>query len=121
MSLNIDFNTCTMADVIARSLLLHPSLFAETLERVARTHREASYSLRFDSKAADIAARMARECEFMADDISTGRGLNSLEFGETIQAFGVACKLQCISPGLGQEIAARADKAKAEAEAATSD
>jgi hypothetical protein len=110
----IDFNTCTMADVIARSYSMHPSLFADALEQVARTHRTASFHTRFDNKAADIATRMAMNCEIMADDIGGGRFKpEALEFGPTIHAFGVACNLQSIPRATANEIAARADKVAA--------
>jgi|tagenome__1003787_1003787.scaffolds.fasta_scaffold20624366_2 hypothetical protein len=47
----------TMADVIARSCLMHPILFAEALEKDAKMRRDWVHGLPFDGWAKEAAHR----------------------------------------------------------------
>lgn len=70
----------TMADVIARSYLMHPTLFAEALEKDAKMRRDWVHGLPFDGRAKEtahgIAAlqhHIAASHQRMAEDIRAGR------------------------------------------------
>jgi len=103
---DIDFMTCSADDVIARSLRLHPSLYAEALFAAANTHTQAAALMVHDATAREVAKRCAADCNNVA--LAVGRGhLGTLSFGERIQAFTVACRLQCVNFALAKAIIGR--------------
>jgi hypothetical protein len=104
---DIDLNTASMDDVITRSYACYPVLFAETMISVAKVHTDYSCTT-YDKPGARIASGMASNLRRMADDIRTGDfNPASLAFGERIQAFSEACKLQRIPHHVSQTIAGR--------------
>lgn len=107
----IDFLTCTMDDVIARSILLHPTMLTDMLRSAARTHAEASGTM-LDGPAVRMAREMATEAGEVALRVETGLlasagDCHCLTFSQRIIAFGAAYKLQCVPMSLALEIAAR--------------
>jgi hypothetical protein len=94
-------NEVDRSAVIARSIMMHPSLFAEECDRVARIHRDFAL-IAVDRTARETAARMAAQlCEF-ADGLR--RGTASVPdadnaFGLSVMVFEVARRLQCLPPG----------------------
>lgn len=108
---DIDFLTCTMDDVIARSILMHSSMLTDMLRSAARTHAEASRTM-VDGPAVRMAREMATEAMEVAQRIDTGLlasadDCHCLTFSQRIIAFGAAYKLQCVPMSLALEIAAR--------------
>jgi hypothetical protein len=103
----IDFLSATMADVITRSAVCHPSLFRDAMLAAAEVHWTCSAETnsrcvaRIALEMANNLRRMAHELEM--DDLD----VTSLTLGEKVQAFGVARKLQCLPWSLASDIAAR--------------
>lgn len=95
----IDLNTCTAIDVIKRSIVCHPSLFAEALNArqaednhyAAIVHSENKPAVWNAIKASASAAQ--RACEYVesaeADPFES-------DMGAGIIALNIACKLQCL-------------------------
>jgi hypothetical protein len=93
----------TARDIIARSILLHPSLFAEALQnretedrryaasRDGRTRQAAEASARAYQRAREFAGRDDLPIEERAACICA-------ETGPAVVALNVACKLQCLPP-----------------------
>ena len=112
---DIDFMTCSADDVIARSLRLHPSLYAEALFAAANTHTQAAALMVHDATAREVAKRCAADCHNVALAVGPPQAplltawinLGTLSFGERIQAFTVACRLQCINFALAKAIIGR--------------
>ena len=104
----IDFLTCTMRDVIARSVACHPSLFAESLENTARIHHEfcvttmdkTATRIALDMRAACLAAAVSARDDNVDAIISHGRT-------SMICAFTAAMKLQCLPRYIANEICDR--------------
>jgi len=104
----INVLTCRMVDVIERSAVCHPSAFADQLRDMGRLHADYA-GLSRDSVAAASAARASADCYAIADRIAADNlELAALSFGERLQAFSVAARLQCISRLLQADIAGRA-------------
>jgi hypothetical protein len=92
----IDFLTCTMRDVITRSAVCHPSLFAESMRSAAKVHAEYAV-VTHNATVARIARRMSVSLNSMARDLTLDRfDANVLDLGEVIQAFGIAAKLNLV-------------------------
>jgi hypothetical protein len=103
----IDFMTCTADDVIARSAICHPSLFADTLREQGRTHIGAYAAMaQRDKYGANVAAGMASDCNTVADWIADERR-SDLTFGQRVIAFAAAARLQCLSHAVAQDIVSR--------------
>jgi hypothetical protein len=110
---DIDLNTASLDDVITRSFVCHPTLFRDSMLEVAKIHWAHSSESR-DKTSARIALDMASDLRRMADDINMDNfDVESLAFGERIQAFGVACKLQLVPHAVANEIAKRDDASRA--------
>lgn len=108
---DINFLTCTMDDVIARSILMHSSMLTDMLRSAARTHAEASRTM-VDGPAVRMAREMAIEAGEVAQRVDTGLLASAadcacLTFSQRMIAFGAAYKLQCVPMSLALEIAAR--------------
>jgi len=103
----IDFMTCSADDVIRRSIVCHPSLYAENLRNVAHIHAQAAMACEHDTTAAKIASRLARECRTIAEHIEAGDEVIASGTSETIQAFSVAARLQLIPHATAKDIIAR--------------
>lgn len=107
----LDTATCTMSDVIERSIAMHPTLFGEALASVAATHLQAAVSVPHHREASGIAKRMHGEAYEMAQCLLVGDGFEPahLSLSHRIIAFGVACRLQCIPHHVASSIAGRKD------------
>lgn len=107
----IDFMTCSATDVIARSAICHPSLFADTLREQARTHISAYSAIAArDKYAANVAAGMASDCNTVAEWIAAERR-SELTYGQRIIAFSAAARLQCLPYAVAQDILSRSTQA----------
>lgn len=62
---SLDLSTCSPADIIRRSIVCHPSLYAEALEAATRAHRQAAATMRHHAACA-AAERLAKACNAMA-------------------------------------------------------
>lgn len=111
--MEINFLTCKPRDVIARSIALHPSLYAEELEGLARLHANFAAHC-YDASAAQAAKGLSEDCELAARYAREQRTDRICEaLGTLIPAFEAACKLQCVPRNLRADIMAR-ESAKAE-------
>jgi hypothetical protein len=61
-----DYGT-TMSDVILRSIAMHPSLLAEHMRAIAKTHAAAAGAMVHDAYAANIARTMSADAIASAD------------------------------------------------------
>lgn len=106
---SIDFTTCNMRDVIARSILMHPSLYREAMIRAAEVHDNYS-RMTHDKQAANMAARSRAACLNVYDaiDREDADGI-AANFLQKVVAFSEAAKLQCLTPALASDIAKRED------------
>jgi len=109
----LDLAKATAADIILRSAICHPTLFRDQLRAVAAVHRRSANEMR-DRQARETATRMAQDCETMAQFAAAGwlhmqRGLDlgEMTFGQRVQAFSVAAKLQLIPPSAATDIIGR--------------
>jgi hypothetical protein len=85
----------TLNAVIARSIILHPSFFADECDRVARVHRDFAL-ITYDRVARETAAGMASQlCEF-ADQLRAGVTAVPETFGTLIMTAEIARRLQCL-------------------------
>jgi hypothetical protein len=92
----IDFNTCTAIDVIQRSITCHPSLLADGLRDARKTH--ANYAAFTTSRqAADIAKRMAADCDVCIEAVEDERlDIIASDTAYKVIAFGVAARLNLV-------------------------
>lgn len=100
----------TPRDVIGRSLTMHPTLLAESLEHARSVHIPAS-NVMMDRPAQRIVVSMADSCAMAANAIRNGADDATLELiMSDTAAWGAAllaaCKLQCLGPGAAHEITA---------------
>lgn len=109
----LDLNTCTVGDVIYRSLICHPTLLREAIETARDAHRAAAATM-IDGKACHIADRLVVKCisllrtiDDMLDGQLDARLVVDNDFYERIIAFTAAYRLQAISPAIAREILAR--------------
>jgi hypothetical protein len=103
----LDLNSCTMRDVIAQSVSLHPSFFAEALRRVQRIHTEYA-TVTHDAHSARIASTMALDLSDVAYKVEQGAfAPEELTFSQVVQSFSVAAKLQCMPEHIKREITRR--------------
>jgi hypothetical protein len=85
----------TLNDMIARSIALHPSLFADECDRVASVHRNFAL-ITYDRTARDTAAVTASVlCEF-AEGLRAGVTAVPETFGTLIMTAEIARRLQCL-------------------------
>ena len=104
----IDFSTCSMADVITRSVTCHPTLFRDALLASAKVHNDYS-NVTHDRVAARSALGMSSDLRRVADDINIDSFyVDNLTFSERILAFAEAAKLQLIPRATKQDIVSRA-------------
>lgn len=108
---DIDFLTCSMDDVIERSLRLHPAALAGAMQDAYRAHDAAANTM-LDGPA----VRMAREMATVATELrqrlasrllATRADMACLSFNQRIMLFGAAYKLQCVPLATAMDIAAR--------------
>lgn len=95
--------TLRARDLIAQSILMHPSLFAEMLETAAKTHRDYAtlqINLGDRNRVARIAQGLADSClqaaAFVRDDDITAI-MNDLASASSCVV--IAKRLQCLPPG----------------------
>src|SRR5207248_7177864 len=91
----INLSICTAADVIARSVLCHPTLFRDVLCDVARTHAEAARTMH-DCAAKGTALNMCKAADQVAAMLANEQPLTGLDFNQRMIAFSAAARLQCI-------------------------
>ncbi len=105
---DIDLNTCTMRNVVQRSCEMHPTLFAEACDAAARVHVDYANLGTTRSDTARIASIMAGELRTIARAAEVGSlQVHLLTVSQVVQAFHLACRLQCIPRHIAQAIAAR--------------
>lgn len=96
---SIDFLTCTAADLIERSLVCHPSLFAEAVLKAGNDHfgyarnpgpgqRGAMSAGRHCSEVSATLSRNDLDARAMASHIAS-------QIGPRVQAVTIAARLQC--------------------------
>lgn len=105
----------TARDIIARSIVCHPSLFSEALQN--RENEDRRYAASRDGRtkrAAEASARAyqrAREFAERLDLYETERAACiCAETGPAIVALNIACKLQCLPPHMRTAAAIDLDK-----------
>jgi hypothetical protein len=104
---DIDFNTCTMNDVIQRSFVCQPSQLRAAMIAAAKVHIEYS-NITANASVALIALDMACSLDRMADAIEPGSfDVESLTLSDRVQAFHIAAKLQLVTYHTKREIAER--------------
>lgn len=93
----------SVLDVLARSILVHPTLFAESCEMSAREDREyvaarpdMSAGGRNGATARAAALEFAAKAARTHDSATAARVIVERKNASWIAAFNVACKLQCI-------------------------
>lgn len=105
----IDLNAATAIEIIRRSILMHPSLFAEALNdrlrqdqeykigKIGRARKAVEATANATSRAISLVeAEDAEDAEAFAVDMAAG-----------IIALNIACKLQCIPPHVRTNAALR--------------
>jgi hypothetical protein len=107
-TLDIDYTTCAMNDVIARSLRMHPSLLADACAAAGKIHQQARDTMH-DGKAREIAGDMAKVawglfCTIRDDELSD---VAALTFTQRQIAFAAAARLNCLHYNLAHKIAMR--------------
>jgi hypothetical protein len=104
---DIDFNTCTATDVIQRSYVCHPTLFAEHMREAARIHNAYAYSMGARAPR-QIAHNMASALRDMATAIERQEfSPESLDLSKRVQALHIACKLQCVPYAVQRDLIER--------------
>lgn len=85
-------------DIIERSIIAHPSLFAETLDLQAAEHKRYAANLANGERAKQGALASARACDAAAYHIRGEGGAAQIvkDCGQMVIALNVACKLQCL-------------------------
>lgn len=105
----IDFNTATMADVIKRSMVCHPSMLVEAMMGCVSLHARYSRETS-DRMAAQSAYKMADACRHALVCIERDDADALLSnFSAKIQTFEQACRLQLVPHGTRAIIATRED------------
>ena len=106
----LDLAKATATDIIVRSTICHPTLFSDQLRAVAAVHRRSANEI-CDWQARETAARMAQDCETMAQwaeagwlRMQSGIDLGEITIGQRVQAFTVAARLQLIPHAAAAEI-----------------
>ena len=107
----IDFSTCTRDDVLIRSIVCHPSALIDALNGAARIHWAAGAELSYDRIAARTAMQAGNDCKGAINRVEAYQDdktiLADMPFGEMIQMFHQAAKLQCVPFATGCEIIER--------------
>lgn len=86
----------TARDIIARSMLLHPSLFREAMDSLAKVHRDFAAQT-YNNAAAKAARDLSDACKMVSTLIYDGNIdsiMESLRY--SIPALSAAGKLQCL-------------------------
>ncbi|MCW2317090.1 hypothetical protein M2322_002644 [Rhodoblastus acidophilus] len=108
----IDFSKCSAVEVIQRSWVCHPSLFADGLKNAANIHGHYATTCH-NAEASRIAEDCAKQCRVALttlEDYPSGEGAAALKrgpLGPFVQAFHVACDLQCVPRHLRGDIIGR--------------
>jgi hypothetical protein len=85
----------TMTEVIARSIMLHPTLFADACAHVAGIHR-GFVQVTHDRVASRIASDMAAKLTGFARALRDGTATVPDVFGLQVMTFSIASRLQCL-------------------------
>jgi hypothetical protein len=83
--------------VIARSIAMHRTLFADACDRVAQIHWQFVMHTH-DRSARRIAAGMAAKLMHFATTLRDGDTALPATFGLQIMAYDIACRLQGLNP-----------------------
>lgn len=106
----IDFNTCTARDVIARSMTCHPSLMRDELLNLSKQHEAWLHATTTASAGAKRGGRTLRDaCAKSAAWVEYG-DLDAImaDFSARIASFEVASRLQLIPRATRADIRERA-------------
>lgn len=107
----IDFLTCTAADLIARSIVCHPSLFAEAILKAGSDHFGYARNAGPGQRGAMSAGRHCSEvvATLARNDMSDREKAEKIAsaIGPRVQAVTIAARLQCASQ-FASEIVTRA-------------
>ena len=104
----LDYETCTALDIIERSIVMHPTTFADVVEAQEKQHRAYGAGLP-DTLHGRTTARavksMADACRIVVGAIKSGDGdaaatsrIIASDTGPLVVALNAACKLQCLPP-----------------------
>jgi len=93
----IDWDTCTMFDVIDHSILMHPSLLIDGIRAASAAHNDYARRTYYADTRANC-FRYIKENANALRDIRDGEPASVAcnTFHSVIEAFNIACKLQCI-------------------------
>ena len=104
----MDYLRASMMDVIRRSAVLHPSLYVEVLDKVAKRHRDYAGQVRALAPTVSAAAmKMADDAADVALLVELESMPKRLTLSARVIAFHEAAKLQCLSPEIVRDIARR--------------
>ena len=92
-----DATNAVMNTVTARSIALHPTLFADACDRVAQIHWQFVMHTH-DKPARRVAAGMAAKLMHYATLLRAGETALPGTFSLQIMVFDVACRLQGLNP-----------------------
>jgi hypothetical protein len=98
----------TMSDVIARSIAMHPTLLAEQMRAIAKTHAAAACAMVHDAYSCRIADNLAADAIASAAAIEAGElDPDTLTLRARIQLCSAAARLLLIPMAVQREIATR--------------
>lgn len=84
-------------EIIARSIVMHPGLFTEMLEKQSREGRAYSLTAGLDPRSKEGAIANARACERAIEAIQkSDADAIVAECGPMVVALNIACKLQLL-------------------------
>jgi hypothetical protein len=96
-------DNATAAQIIRRSVVCHPSLFAEALQSATDTHRAAA-ALMTNHQSRNVALKLEGACRSMKNWIACGEyepddtvaSIMAGSFDYWISALNIAARLQCL-------------------------
>lgn len=106
----IDWDTCTMFDVIDHSILMHPSLLTDSIQSASNAH--GSYAMRcYHKDTRDNCQRYIKENAAAIRAIKAGNPAAAAcrTFHSAVEAFNIAARLQCIPNHCRTAIAERTE------------
>ena len=104
----IDYATCSVDDVIAHSLKLHPKLLADRLRSHARVHAEFADAY-YDREVTQTELGLADRLHAFASAVELGDHTIPDDCDVRCEAFSCAAWLQDLHPIMHKEIAERED------------
>jgi len=102
-------------DIIRRSIVMHPTLLAEALDRAAATHRAAAASM-MSRQACQAAHKLAHDCADAANALRAVGDVDALTDDFMAAGLGVwtsvliqAARLQCLPQSVASQACERLD------------